>query len=85
MYFELEGSSVRLGGTMHCVPMGRPLARWVHDAISSYTWSMRNRNQTGVDTRRQVRSASRTDCRTRGLASSESIRSIAFVWNTFRG
>ena len=34
MYFEIEGSSVRLGGTMHWVPKGRPLAHWVHDAIS---------------------------------------------------
>lgn len=34
MYFEIEGSSVRVGGTMHVVPQGRPLARWVHDAIS---------------------------------------------------
>jgi uncharacterized protein len=34
MYFEIEGSSVRLGGTMHRVPKGRPLAQWVHDAIS---------------------------------------------------
>jgi hypothetical protein len=34
MYFELEGSSVRLGGTMHLVPIGRPLATWVDDAIS---------------------------------------------------
>jgi uncharacterized protein YbaP (TraB family) len=33
MYFELEGSSVRLAGTMHRVPKGRPLARWVNDAI----------------------------------------------------
>jgi uncharacterized protein YbaP (TraB family) len=34
MYFEIEGSNVRLAGTMHCVPRGRPLAHWVHDAIS---------------------------------------------------
>jgi hypothetical protein len=34
MYFDIKGSSVRLGGTMHCVPRGRPLARWVYDAIS---------------------------------------------------
>ena len=34
MYFEIEGSSVRLGGTMHRVPMGCPLARWVHNSIS---------------------------------------------------
>ena len=33
MYFEIEGSSVRLAGTMHAVPKGRPLAHWVHDAI----------------------------------------------------
>lgn len=33
-YFEIEGSSVRLAGTMHRVPKGRPLAHWVHDAIS---------------------------------------------------
>jgi len=33
MYFEIEASSVRLGGTMHVVPKGRPLAHWVHDAI----------------------------------------------------
>ena len=34
MYFDIKGSSVRLGGTMHCVPRGRPLAHWVYDAIS---------------------------------------------------
>jgi hypothetical protein len=34
MYFEIEGSSVRLGGTMHWVPKGHPLAHWVHAAIS---------------------------------------------------
>jgi hypothetical protein len=34
MYFEIDGSSVRLGGTMHRVPIGRPLATWVDDAIS---------------------------------------------------
>jgi hypothetical protein len=34
MYFEIEGSSVRLAGTMHRVPKGRPLAHWVNDAIS---------------------------------------------------
>jgi TraB/PrgY/gumN family len=34
MYFEIEGSTVRLGGTMHWVPKGCPLAYWVHDAIS---------------------------------------------------
>src|SRR6202162_5554779 len=34
MFFDIEGSSVRLGGTMHWVPKGRPLAHWVHDAIS---------------------------------------------------
>jgi hypothetical protein len=34
MYFEIEGSSVRIGGTMHVVPQCRPLAHWVHDAIS---------------------------------------------------
>ena len=34
MYFEIEGSSVRLAGTMHRVPIGRPLATWVDDAIS---------------------------------------------------
>jgi uncharacterized protein len=33
MYFEIEGSSVRLGGTMHWVPKGHPLAHWVPDAI----------------------------------------------------
>ena len=33
MYFEIEGSRVRFGGTMHAVPKGRPLAHWVHDAI----------------------------------------------------
>ena len=33
MYFEIEGSSVRLAGTMHRVPKGRPLAQWVNDAI----------------------------------------------------
>lgn len=35
MYFEIERSRVRLAGTMHVVPAGRPLAHWVHDAISS--------------------------------------------------
>jgi uncharacterized protein len=35
MYFEIEGSRVRLGGTMHWVPQGRPLAHWVHDAIGA--------------------------------------------------
>lgn len=34
MYFQIEGSSVRIGGTMHVVPQCRPLAHWVHDAIS---------------------------------------------------
>jgi len=34
MYFDIKGSSVRLGGTMHCVPRGRPSAHWVYDAIS---------------------------------------------------
>ena len=34
MYFEIEGSSVRLAGTMHRVPNARPLPPWVHDAIS---------------------------------------------------
>lgn len=34
MYFEIEGSSVRLAGSMHRVPMGLPLARWVHGALS---------------------------------------------------
>src|ERR1700691_5994234 len=34
MYFEIEGSSVRLAGTMHRVPRGRTLAHWVNDAIS---------------------------------------------------
>lgn len=34
MYLQIEGSSVRLGGTMHRVPTGRPLATWVDDAIS---------------------------------------------------
>lgn len=34
MYFEIEGSRVRLGGTMHVVPKGHPLAHWVDDAIS---------------------------------------------------
>jgi len=33
MYFEIEGSSVRLAGTMHVVPKGRSLAHWVPDAI----------------------------------------------------
>jgi len=36
MYFQIEGSSVRLGGSMHAVPKGRPLAAWVDDAIG---WS----------------------------------------------
>ena len=34
MYFEIDGSSVRLGGTMHVVPEGHSLTGWVHDAIS---------------------------------------------------
>jgi hypothetical protein len=34
MYFEIEGSSVRLGGTMHVIPKQRRLAAWVSDAIS---------------------------------------------------
>ncbi len=34
MYFDIQGSSVRLGGTMHVVPKGRLLAVWVYDAIS---------------------------------------------------
>jgi hypothetical protein len=34
MYFDIEESRVRLGGTMHGVPTGRPLATWVDDAIS---------------------------------------------------
>jgi uncharacterized protein YbaP (TraB family) len=34
MYFEIEGSSVCLAGTMHRVPKGLPLAHWVNDAIS---------------------------------------------------
>ena len=33
MYFEIKGSSVRLAGTMHRVPKGRPLAHWVNDGI----------------------------------------------------
>jgi uncharacterized protein YbaP (TraB family) len=33
MYFDIEGSSVRLGGTLHWVPKGYPMAHWVHDAI----------------------------------------------------
>jgi hypothetical protein len=35
MYFEIEGSKVRLAGTMHQVPQGRPLAPWVHEAIGA--------------------------------------------------
>jgi uncharacterized protein len=34
MYFEIEGSSVRLGGTMHVIPKQGRLAAWVSDAIS---------------------------------------------------
>ena len=34
MYFQIAGSNVRIGGTMHCVPKGKPLAHWVHDAIN---------------------------------------------------
>jgi hypothetical protein len=34
MYFEIEGSSARLGGTMHVIPKQRRLAAWVSDAIS---------------------------------------------------
>jgi uncharacterized protein YbaP (TraB family) len=33
MHFEIEGSNVRLSGTMHRVPKRRPLAHWVNDAI----------------------------------------------------
>lgn len=33
MYFEIEKSNVRLGGTMHVVPQGHPLAAWVHHAV----------------------------------------------------
>jgi hypothetical protein len=36
MYFQIAGSNVRIGGTMHWVPKGQPLAHWVHDAI---TWA----------------------------------------------
>jgi len=36
MYFQIEGSTVRLGGTMHRVPKGHSLASWTHDAI---TWA----------------------------------------------
>jgi uncharacterized protein YbaP (TraB family) len=35
MYFDIEGSSFRLGGTMHSVPKGYPMAYWVNDAINS--------------------------------------------------
>jgi uncharacterized protein len=35
MYFEIDGSKVRLAGTMHRVPQGRPLAPWAHEAISA--------------------------------------------------
>ena len=35
MYFEIQGSTVRLAGTMHRVPEGRRLAHWVHDAIDA--------------------------------------------------
>ena len=34
MYFQIDGSSVRLGGTMHMVPTGRPLADWVDEAVN---------------------------------------------------
>jgi uncharacterized protein YbaP (TraB family) len=33
MYFQIEESNVRLGGTMHWVPRGYPLAHWVDNAI----------------------------------------------------
>jgi TraB/PrgY/gumN family len=33
MYFTIEGSNVRLAGTMHRVPKGHSPAPWVHDAI----------------------------------------------------
>ena len=33
MYFEIEGSSVRLGETMHGVPEGLTLVRWLRDSI----------------------------------------------------
>jgi uncharacterized protein YbaP (TraB family) len=36
MYFQIENSNVRLGGTMHLVPAGKPLADWVTRA---YHWS----------------------------------------------
>lgn len=36
MYFRVLGSSVRLAGTMHLVPAGRPLPKWVDDG---YQWS----------------------------------------------
>jgi hypothetical protein len=35
MYFGIEGSNVRLAGTMHRVPKGRPLAHWVHGAVGA--------------------------------------------------
>jgi len=34
MYSEIEGSNVRVGGTMHKKPKRCPLAHWVDDAIS---------------------------------------------------
>jgi uncharacterized protein YbaP (TraB family) len=36
MYFQIGTSNVRLGGTMHLVPAGKPLANWV---MESYDWS----------------------------------------------
>jgi uncharacterized protein YbaP (TraB family) len=35
MYFEIEGSTVRLAGTMHRVPKTRDLASWVPNAIDA--------------------------------------------------
>ncbi len=33
MYFQIEGSNVRIGGSMHEVPLGQTLPDWVSDAI----------------------------------------------------
>jgi uncharacterized protein len=35
MYFEIDGSKVRLAGTMHRVPKTRDLASWVRDAVDA--------------------------------------------------
>ena len=76
MYFEIEGSSVRLGGTMHRVPKGRPLAHWVNDAICwarvIYLEHDKQESDWGLFALR-VRSPSGRGFRARGLVSKASI------------